>query len=246
MCFSATASFGVGAALLPTSAYCLNIALRRNRRFVPLALIPAFFGLQQIAEGVVWVGLRQENEAVVRDASLAYLFFAFSFWPFWIPLTATCMVTRPPQQRALGLLTALGAGWFFVMAGPLLWDSTCLGAVVVRGHSIDYDVSRLPILQVVSRHAVKLLYIAFVFVPFAFGTQPQFRLFGILLGTSAVVSQVVFAHAFVSVWCFFAAFLSLYLCVIFDAVCVPVEEASTRSRKLPACRLPSEGDATVA
>ena len=87
MCFSAPASFAVGAALVPAGVYCVRSAFKKSIRHLPLALTPLVFAAQQFAEGAVWVGVGREDPALVRSASLVYLFFALSFWPAWIPLS---------------------------------------------------------------------------------------------------------------------------------------------------------------
>lgn len=53
MCHSAGASFGVGAVLIPAGLYCLSAAARKDRAYVPLAVTPLVFGVQQCIEGCV-------------------------------------------------------------------------------------------------------------------------------------------------------------------------------------------------
>ena len=53
MCFSASASFIAG-----TSLSAVGVAALRNtkaRSEQPLAAIPLLFGIQQLAEGVIWL-----------------------------------------------------------------------------------------------------------------------------------------------------------------------------------------------
>ena len=88
MCFSAEASFAVGAVLLPAGIYCAKTALRKGRRYLGLAAIPFFFAAQQFCEGVAWMGLRRDDPNLTQAGSLGFLFFALAFWPFWIPLCA--------------------------------------------------------------------------------------------------------------------------------------------------------------
>ena len=61
----------------------------------------------------------------------------------------------------------------------------------------------------------QVIYVGIIFCPFVVAPNRRFALFGILLVAATVISQVVFRYAFISVWCFFAAFLSLQLCYIF-------------------------------
>ena len=51
MCFSATASFSVGALLIGIGALTLKTA--KHRREWPLAAIPLLFAIQQLSEGVI-------------------------------------------------------------------------------------------------------------------------------------------------------------------------------------------------
>jgi hypothetical protein len=64
MCFSAEASFAAGAALLPAGAYCTSVAARKRPPYLPLAVIPVVFSFQQFAEGLVWVGLAQQEPEI--------------------------------------------------------------------------------------------------------------------------------------------------------------------------------------
>ncbi|HKM54972.1 MAG TPA: hypothetical protein VJY33_16300, partial [Isosphaeraceae bacterium] len=61
MCISAEASVAVGAVLLPAGAYCVQAALRKNRSYLVLSVIPIFFSAQQFCEGAVWLGLGQND-----------------------------------------------------------------------------------------------------------------------------------------------------------------------------------------
>src|SRR5437660_880334 len=61
MCFSAEASFGVSAVLLPAGLYCVRAAARKNPAYLPLALFPVLCSVQQFFEGLVWVGLGNDD-----------------------------------------------------------------------------------------------------------------------------------------------------------------------------------------
>ena len=59
MCFSATASFTSAVVLSLTGTITLVINKDPRRMLISL---PIIFGLQQTAEGVVWITNRQENQ----------------------------------------------------------------------------------------------------------------------------------------------------------------------------------------
>jgi hypothetical protein len=218
MCFSAEASFGLGAALLPASAYCVRQALvHAGRGYLPLALIPGLFGIQQLCEGFIWIGLGVDKAGLVQPFALAFLFFALGFWPFWIPLCATCVEGRPRSRLALGLLTLLSLGWLVGLYGPVLVEPDRYLSVQVVHHSIQYDYAQAPLPQMVPRVLLRGLYFGTVALPMILtsGQSPMLRWFGLLFAGSALVSHLIFSYAFASVWCFFAAALSFYLCVAF-------------------------------
>ncbi len=80
MCFSAEASFGLSGVLVPAGIYCcVRSVLRHNFLFLPLAVIPIVFGVQQCAEGLVWVGINRSDSDLVEASSLTFLFFAICF-----------------------------------------------------------------------------------------------------------------------------------------------------------------------
>lgn len=58
MCFSATASFTAGTALVAVGG--LTVHRSRGKAELPLALVPMLFGVQQLTEGVLWLNMDNE------------------------------------------------------------------------------------------------------------------------------------------------------------------------------------------
>jgi len=214
MCLSAPASFGLGAALLPAGAYCVRAAVRKNRRYLPLALVPILFGVQQVCEGLVWMTRDRDDAALASAAALGFLFFALSFWPFWFPLSAWCLEKRRRMRSGFAVVTFLGMAWSGLLYVPLLLRPERLGVEVVH-HSIHYDYGNLAVFQFVSAEFLRVAYLLLVVLPLIVCSDWQVKRFGVLLAAAAVVSQLVFAYAFASVWCFFAALQAVYLCLAF-------------------------------
>jgi hypothetical protein len=214
VCFSAAASFTVGAALLPAGVYCIAAALRKKPSYSALAVVPLLFGIQQISEGFVWHSLHHEPDSV-RDWSLVFLFFALAFWPFWFSVVGALMESHPQRRSIFVASASITTVWFWILYFPLLAGDPSLLDTHVAEHSIQYDYHTLPVYDYISRPVLQLLYLSSVAVPMAFGTESWGRIPGLVLGASAVFSALVFEYAFVSVWCFFAAMLALYLCLVF-------------------------------
>jgi hypothetical protein len=61
----------------------------------------------------------------------------------------------------------------------------------------------------------QVLYLAVVAVPILMAESKEVVVVGLVLMLLAGVSQLLNALAFISVWCFFAAILSAYLCCLF-------------------------------
>lgn len=220
MCFSPQASFTAGAALLPAGIYCMQAAVRKDPRFVPLALVPMAFGIQQISEGFVWLGLNEDNAVLVRQASSIFLFFAIAFWPCWIPLSLALAESRHPQQIALALIAIVGLAWFWLYFPVAIDPQRWLTTEIVQ-HSIRYNLGELPGFALAPRIVWRFGYLLMISVPLAIGrfdpggSRWASASGGVLVAVLFAVSYGLYWHAFLSVWCFFAAFLSLLLCAAF-------------------------------
>ncbi len=221
MCFSAEASFAVGAALLPAGIYCIQSA---SPRLLALSVLPFLFSIQQCCEGLVWVGLDSGDMPLARGAALVFLFFALVFWPCWVPFSVSFLEDRKPIKQFLSLVALLAVGLGWALYTPLVLDSARL-SVGAAHHSIRYDFTVLPAFDVLGGECWRLLYLASICCPVLVSLNRHFMLFAISLAVSAGISHLVFWYAFESVWCFFAAALSLQLCHAFRELPLPREGA---------------------
>lgn len=219
VCFSAEASFTVGAALVPAGVYCIWSASLKKPSYLGLAAAPLFFGIQQIGEGFVWQALNQRTDP--RAASLFFLFFALAFWPFWFPLLTTMMEPQPKRRAMFACLSVLATAWFWILFYPLLVGPESLLKTEPDHHSIAYRYDDLAIYQYISRTPLRVLYFLSVALPPLLGSETWGRIPGLVLGGSALVAAVLFHYAFVSVWCFFAAVLASYLVYVFYRLPLP-------------------------
>jgi hypothetical protein len=62
-----------------------------------------------------------------------------------------------------------------------------------------------------ARFALKLIYFVIVVGSLGVSSDRRIQVFGGLIALSLIATELWFAIAFVSVWCFFAAVLSLYI-----------------------------------
>lgn len=219
MCFSASVSYSTAAVLVTTGLYAVQQARRLHPPYWMWALVPVFFGLQQAFEGRVWQELDAGNASAAVPFALGFHFFSHFLWLWWLPLC--CYLVEPGQnsktekirKRIIG-----GCAIFGAFAGALVYSVMLFHpewmTVAVREHSINYSFSvpwrssiHLPITPAA-------LYALTILVPLLFSSHRLIRIFGGLAALSMMLTSAAYGYAYVSVWCFFAAVLSLYLVYI--------------------------------
>lgn len=210
MCFSASVSYSAAAVLVGTGVYAVQQARRLHRPYWMWALVPVFFGLQQAFEGRVWQELDAGDAGAAVPFALGFHFFSHFLWLWWFPLSSYLVEPGKIRKRIFG-----GCAMFGAFAGTLIFSVMIFHpewmSVGVREHSITYDFSvpfrssnYLPITPAA-------LYALTILVPLLLSSHRLIRVFGVLVILSSVLTSEVYGYAYVSVWCFFTAVLSLYL-----------------------------------
>ena len=213
MCFSPEVSFGSAVALVAVGAYCWHTARRQCPRLWPVALVPGLFGLQQATEGLVWLGLNTGNSQLSQAAARIYLFFALAFWPICFSVAAALI--EPPGWRRKWLFAGAGLStvWFWVVYLPIALDPNGL-SVRISHHSIRYDNAWTDNgwSNPVTRWVVRLGYGVTVAVPLALTSAKRVVFVPAAVAlSSALVAALLYDHAYTSVWCLYAAVLSVGL-----------------------------------
>lgn len=221
MCFSADASFGAAAALLPMGLYSLRQAIRIRPAFVPFAITPIAFGLQQLAEGFVWRGLNESPPQSVTGPVALFLFFAIAWWPFWFPCCAAFAAPTPQRRLPFVLFTILSTLWFFQVYLPAFSDPDQYLTATVTRHSIRYPYADQFLLGQGRRFLIVSLYLFFTTCPLLLLSARVFLGPVLLAIGSAIISTIMVIYAFTSVWCFFAAILSAYCTYFFHGLKPP-------------------------
>ncbi len=208
MCFSATASFTAAAVLLPLGAISVARAWRNDRRFLALAALPVLFSVQQLMEGLVWRSGQGGDQAAVLRYSLAYMFFSWLAWPVWVPF-ATYFI-EPPRRRPVYLLLAILGGLlgglqyvtYFAHEGWLTTRFLCF--------AISYE-GKEPLDNVIGRNVTYAIYLFVVIGPLLMSSDRDAKVFGVLVALVFVTTALFFSFAYISVFCFGGALMSLYL-----------------------------------
>ncbi|MFZ3139053.1 DUF6629 family protein [Polaromonas sp.] len=203
MCFSATASFIAGTALSVLGVATLRATRRKAE--IPFAAIPLLFGLQQIVEGTLWLSF--SFDAPQLNVAMTYLFSIFShvLWPMFVPFSIGLLEAVPSRRK-------------------MIWGFQGVGLLV--GLYLLYMIVKFPVTSAaaanivyVSPHFYKLpvmlLYLAATCVSCFFSSHTTIRIFGALALLLFLLAYGFFAVALFSVWCFFAAVLSVIIYVHF-------------------------------
>jgi hypothetical protein len=208
MCFSATASFTAATLLIPAGVASVYKAYQTDRRYLALCALPFLFGLQQLFEGLVWIGGQSHDMTTIGRYALAYMFFSWLAWPVWVPVSTYFLEPASRKPYYLGFIilgSFLGAGQYlpyFVHHGWL--TVTFLPHAIVYGGVELFDF-------IMMRQITYVIYSFVVVLPLLLCTQPEAKIFGLLVAVVLVVTYVFFSFAYISVFCFGGALMSLYL-----------------------------------
>jgi hypothetical protein len=209
MCFTAVASFTTAALLIPLGIYASNIAWREDSRYLALTVVPIVFGLQQSIEGMEWLSLESNQTDMIRFLALVFLFFAYGFWLVCPSLAMWILDRRPKVKRQLLTIAFIGFLFGTSMYLPLLIHPDWLTVVILRA-SIAYQTQMIYD-RFLSRDMVHLIYLVIVLCPLYLSNVDRIRVLAGIIALSMIASLYFFNYAFVSIWCFWVALLSLYI-----------------------------------
>ena len=200
MCFSATASFIAGTTLSGIGIATIRKVERRSE--LPFAMIPLLFGIQQLIEGVVWLTFTRDAPMLQQTVTYSYSFFSHVLWPIYIPFAFRVLETTAWRRKAMLWFQAAGLAvglylLYFIVTRPVVAE--------VVGRHIAYISPHFYIGPVI------VLYVAATCFTGFFSSHTFVRMFGVLALLSFIATYIFYAHALVSVWCFFAAILSLLI-----------------------------------
>ena len=228
MCFSATASF-TASAIIGTIGVA-TLAHVRQPRAVLFAATPLLFSIHQFAEGCVWLGFMGEiSPAALHRAVVVFQMYAQGILPLLMPLAVLLMEPPGQRRRVIFGLTLIGAIVFaWDMAGLLFWPSQAF----VQGGSIAY---RNPL---TGNLFISLLYILGTCGSLLMSSYRVVRWYGLLNVIVLTIVQLVKAYTFASVWCFYAASMSILLFWQFNRGNIDVDRPGRTITMLGPLRLP--------
>ena len=216
MCFSAEASF-TGSAIISAIGITTLTKIKKPAQIL-FAAIPLIFGVQQCAEGILWITLKTgSHESLEQAATYIFLVTALFIWPTMIPLSVWFMEKASKRRTILAYLVVLG----------------CLTSLLYGYCLIFYDVTP----QIQSFHIqyvdkfpgtlTKILFVLYLIttiVPIFISSIRRMWLFGVLIAVSCLITGIFFTQYLTSVWCFFAAVISILIYWILRGIGGPTKE----------------------
>lgn len=222
MCFSAEASYTAAAVLLPAGVFAIRKAGQMNRNLIPLATLPVLFGFQQLFEGLVWTGNTLSSDAMVERYSLAYMFFSWLAWPVWVPFSTYFL--EPCRRRHIYLLFAIlggmiGAMQYFPYFAHEGWLITKFlpNAISYQG-TVLFDF-------IMRREYTYAIFLFVIIVPLLTSSNRRAQVFGVLISLVLLITFLFFRYAYVSVFCFGGALMSLYIVYMIFSEPAPARSA---------------------
>ena len=213
MCFSESVSFAASGVLLIGGGYAARKAWTVNKRYMPIAIMPIFAGLQQFSEGFVWSGMNSGDPSVVLVSTLIFIFFTWFMWPFWIPLSV--YVLEPPESRRKYLFLGfalVGLGFGLTLFVPHLINPEWIN-VSINNKSLAYEGTML-LDFMMPRWSTNVLYMTVIIVPPLLSRYRHINYFGFSLIAIVVVDFLFLRYAYISFFCLLAGLATLHLIYI--------------------------------
>jgi hypothetical protein len=199
MCFSPEADFTAGVVIAGVGVETLR-RVSAPRELIVGAL-PLLFGIHQLVEGFVWLGLRGQVSSGLGDAAKeAYIVYAHAVLPVIVPFGF--MLIEPDRRRSRWMwpLACLGV----VLGGYLLWQITAypVGAQE-EARCIDYTT------HTPNDVLIGALYVVATCGPALLSSRRHLRWFGLVCLIGVIATALVRADELTSLWCLYVALVSV-------------------------------------
>ncbi|MBC7641293.1 MAG: hypothetical protein H7174_02970 [Flavobacterium sp.] len=203
MCFSATASFSASVVL--TVIGIASIQKTNHKSQLLFASIPFFFGVQQFAEGILWITIDKPSYIVLQTFSTyIYLFFAHVLWPLWVPIAFLLFEKTNTRKNTQKVLVFIGVITSSYLAYCLLRYNV---KASIDGHHINYI---LEYSNLVNYFLIFFYALATIAPPF-FSHIKQIWILGITVFVSYAITKYFYDQYILSVWCFFSSIISVLI-----------------------------------
>jgi hypothetical protein len=201
MCFSATANF-VGSGIIAAVGVATLTRVKDPRETL-FASMPLLFAVHQLLEGFVWLGLDgMMSETVLNGTAAGFMLYAQGLLPIILPLSILLIEPNPSRRKWIWPFVALGVA----LGVYILWALTAFDTEVYnRNHSVVYYNPGT------SHGAVATFYVIATCGSLFFSGYRYIIGLGVLNLIGLVVVLILRAYAFTSIWCAYAAAVSVLI-----------------------------------
>ena len=201
MCFSPAADFTVGAVVAGIGVETLRRV--RVRRELIVGALPLLFGVHQLVEGFVWLGLRGEVSAGLGDAAKeTYIFYAHAVLPVIVPFGF--MLLEPDRRRSRWMWPLVCLG--LLLGAYLLWQVSAYPVGAQEdARCIDYTT------HTPNDALIGLLYVIATCGPAMISSRRYLRSFGLVSLAGVIVTALVRVDELTSLWCLYVAMVSVLI-----------------------------------
>ncbi|HET6723647.1 MAG TPA: DUF6629 family protein [Chitinophagaceae bacterium] len=218
MCFSAGASFGAAAVLSIVGSVAVIKA-----KTIPqglFAAIPFIFSIQQVAEGMLWLSFNNDDMPGRAFFIYVFLVFAIMFWPIWIPLTTRLLEKDITRKKILTMILIAG---IIVSAGFACIILFYPLEAVATHHHIQYKLDLPPAINNLM-WLFNILYFTTTIISTFISSIKRMKLLGTVFIAAYLFSIYFYNGAVLSVWCYFAALLSIVILWIVSEFRIDVQQ----------------------
>ncbi len=201
MCFSPDADFTAGTVIVGVGVATLRRV--RTRRELIVGALPLLFGIHQLVEGFVWLGLDGQVSVGLGDAAKqAYIVFAHAALPIIVPFGFRLIEPDRRRARWMSPLVCLG----LVMGLYLLWQVTAYPVGAQEdAHCIDYTT------HAPNNVLIGGLYVLATCGPALISSRRYLRWFGLISVVGVIATALVRVDELTSLWCVYVALVSVLI-----------------------------------
>jgi hypothetical protein len=201
MCFSPDADFTASAVVGVVGV--ATLCRVRGRRELIIGALPLLFALHQFTEGFVWLGLRGEVSSGLGEAAKEiYVIFAYVALPIIVPLGLYRLEPSRKHRRWVLPFVLLGVA----VGGFLLWQVTQHPLYAQEDASCIAYNSNAPYMA-----QAAVVYVIATCVPALLSSRRYLQWFGVVNLVGVAIAYSVREAEFTSVWCVYAALVSVLI-----------------------------------
>lgn len=224
MCFSASASFTVSAILLVGGVVALRKVKEPSQ--IAFASLPFLFAIQQFFEGFVWLSLiNLDYEKHNMFSTFVYVFFAQVVWPFLVPFSIMLLEKNGFRKKLMMVFVIIG-GLLTIYLANRLFSTTVYSEA--KDYHIMYHFGFPPEKFTYSG----IFYFMATVIPALISSSKNLIYFGLAVLASFITSMLFFEVHVISVWCFFAAIISLLIIKIIGDLNKPLKNFKQSETKV--------------